>query len=195
MSSKMQFQVFYGEYNVMYGPNGVDLSAFKRTSSGIDKPLERSFGSICKWLQRGFHVDPLTHVITVQSLVNWEVDSELWELMMIHSTDDWQKYMQAALERGWPLAILVQFREKTQNEIQYCADQGTPRRMTCRLVLPWLTTWKKQVRSTRTREQQVLRRPGFYSLHNSHVPLTVETINLNCLCSLPCWMRMPTSTV
>ena len=45
----------YGEYNVMYGPNGVDLSAFKRTSSGIDKPLERSFGSICKWLQRGFH--------------------------------------------------------------------------------------------------------------------------------------------
>ena len=124
MSSKMQFQVFYGEYNVMYGPNGVDLSAFKRTSSGIDKPLERSFGSICKWLQRGFHVDPLTHVITVQSLVNWEVESELWELMMIHSTDDWQKYMQAALERGWPLAILVQIQEKTQNEIQHCADQG-----------------------------------------------------------------------
>ena len=77
MSSKMQFQVFYGEYNVMYGPNGVDLSAFKCTSSGIDK-----------WLQCGFHVDPLTHVITVQSLVNWEVESELWELMMIHSTDD-----------------------------------------------------------------------------------------------------------
>ena len=126
MSSKMQFQVFYGEYNVMYGPNGVDISAFKRTSSGIDKPLERSFGSICKWLQRGFHVDPLTHVITVQSLFNWEVESELWELMMIHSTDDCQKYMQAALERGWPLAILVQIREKTQNEIQHCADQGTP---------------------------------------------------------------------
>ena len=39
--------------------------------------------------------------------------------------DDWQKYMQAALERGWPLAILVQIREKTQNEIQHCADQGT----------------------------------------------------------------------
>ena len=48
------------------------------------------------------------------------------ELMMIHSTDDWQKYIQAALERGWPLAILVQIREKTENEIQHCADQGTP---------------------------------------------------------------------
>ena len=74
-------------------------------------------GSVC---------DPLTHVITVQSLVNWEVESELWELMMIHGTDDWQKYMQATLERGWPLAILVQTREKTQNEIQHGADQATP---------------------------------------------------------------------
>ena len=34
--------------------------------------------------------------------------------------------MQAALERGWPLAILVQIQEKTQNEIQHCANQGTP---------------------------------------------------------------------
>ena len=71
-------------------------------------------------------VDPLAHVTTVQSLVNWEVESDLWELMMIHNTDDWQKYMQTALERGWPLAILVQIQEKTQNEIQHCADQGTP---------------------------------------------------------------------
>ena len=46
--------------------------------------------------------------------------------MMIHSTDDWQNYMQTALERGWPLAILVQIREKTQNEIQHGADQATP---------------------------------------------------------------------
>ena len=60
------------------------------------------------------------------ALVNWEVESDLWELMMIHSTDDWQKYMQAAPERGWPLAILVQIREKPQNEIQHCAVQGTP---------------------------------------------------------------------
>ena len=36
--------------------------------------------------------------------------------------------MQAALERGWPLAILVQIWEKTQNEIQHGADQATPER-------------------------------------------------------------------
>ena len=88
MSSKMQFQVFFCDYNVLYGPNGVDISAFLCTSSAIDKPLEMSFDYICKWLQRGFCVDPETHVMTVQSLVNWEVKSDLWELMIIHSTDD-----------------------------------------------------------------------------------------------------------
>ena len=119
-------QVFYGDYNILYGPNGVDLSVFKCTSSAIDKPLERSFSSIYKWLQRGFRVDPETYVMTAHALVNWEVEGDLWELMMIHSTDDWQKYMQAALERGWPLAILVQTREKIRNEIQHGADQATP---------------------------------------------------------------------
>ena len=34
--------------------------------------------------------------------------------------------MEAALECGWPLAILVQIPDKTQNEIKHCADQGTP---------------------------------------------------------------------
>ena len=34
-----------------------------------------------------------------------------------------------------------------------------------------------------------------FNCYNSHVALSVETINLNCLCNLPCWLRMPTSTV
>ena len=88
MSSKMQFQVFFGDHIILYGTNRVDLSAFKCTSSAIDKSLEMSFGSIYKWLQRGFRVDPLTHVMTVHFLVNWEVEVDLWKLMMIHSTDD-----------------------------------------------------------------------------------------------------------
>ena len=63
-------------------------------------------------------------MMTVQSLINCEVESDLWELMMIHSTNDWQKYMQAALERGWPLAILVQTREKPQPQTQDGEDQA-----------------------------------------------------------------------
>ena len=50
ISSNLQFQVFFGEDSVGYGPNRIDLLAFKCTQSRIDKPRDRSFGSIYKWL-------------------------------------------------------------------------------------------------------------------------------------------------
>src|SRR6266540_7422904 len=111
MSSKLQFQVFFGEGSVGYGPNGIDLSAFKCTQSGIDKLRDMSFG---KWLERGFHINPETHVLTVQTLVTWANKGVLWELMPIRKTVDWKMYIEAAFERGWPLAMLVQSHEKPQ---------------------------------------------------------------------------------
>src|SRR6266540_603631 len=114
MSSKLQFQVFFGEGSVGYGPNGIDLSAFKCTQRGIDKPRDRSFGSIYKWLERGFHINPETHVLTIQTLVTWANEGVLWELMPICNTADWKLYMKVAFERGWPLAMLVQSHEKPQ---------------------------------------------------------------------------------
>ena len=83
MSSKMQFQVFFGDYNILYGPNGVDLPAFKCTCRAIDKPLEMSFNSICKWLQRGFRVDPLTHVTLLQS----KCMGLLWTTLIMSKND------------------------------------------------------------------------------------------------------------
>src|SRR6266540_2659956 len=114
MSSKLQFQVFFGEVNVGYGPNGIDVLAFKCTQSGINKPRDRSFGSIYKWLERGFRINPETHVLTVQTLVTWANKCVLWKLMPICNTADWKMYMEAAFERGWPLAMLVQSHEKPQ---------------------------------------------------------------------------------
>ena len=88
MSSKLQFQVFYGEGSVRYGPNGIDLSGFKSTQSGIDKPGDRSFVSIYKWLERGFRINLETHVLTAQTLVTWENECVVWELMPIRNTAD-----------------------------------------------------------------------------------------------------------
>src|SRR6266498_1877476 len=104
----------FGEGSVGYGPNGIDLSAFKYTQSGIDKPRDRSFGSIYKWLERGFRINPKTHVLTVQTVVTWANEGILWELMLIRNTADWKMYMEAAFERGWPLTMLVQTHEKPQ---------------------------------------------------------------------------------
>src|SRR5438128_7199763 len=114
MSSKLQFKVFFGEGSVGYGPNGIDLSGFKCTQSGIDTPGDRSFISIYKWLERGFRINPETHVLTVQTVVIWENEGVLWELMPIRNTADWKMFMEAAFERGWTHAMLVQTHEKPQ---------------------------------------------------------------------------------
>ena len=45
ISSKLRFQVHYGDGYISYDAYGVDLSAFERRECGIDKPLEMSFGS------------------------------------------------------------------------------------------------------------------------------------------------------
>ena len=57
MSSKLRFQVHYGDYYISHDAYGVDLSAFERRECGIDKPLEMSFGSIRKWLHEIFNVN------------------------------------------------------------------------------------------------------------------------------------------
>src|SRR5438128_6149182 len=82
--------------------------------SRIDKSLYSIFCSIFKWLERVLHINPETHVLTVQTLVTWANEGVLWELMPIRNTADWKMYMEAAFERGWPLAMLVQSHQKPQ---------------------------------------------------------------------------------
>jgi len=88
MSSKLRFQVHYGDYYISHDAYGVDLSAFERRECGIDKPLERSFGSIRKWLHEIFNVNPKTHFLTVQTVTNWRTEGDFWELMLIANTEE-----------------------------------------------------------------------------------------------------------
>ena len=48
MSSKVQFEIFCGEGSVTYGPTGVNLCGFKSIKSKIDRPRDRTFGSVYK---------------------------------------------------------------------------------------------------------------------------------------------------
>ena len=96
MSSKLRFQVYYGDGYISYDAYGVDLSAFERRECGIDKPLERSFGSIRKWLHEIFNVNPKTHFLTVQTVTNWGTEGDFWELMLIANTEEWRTYMRSS---------------------------------------------------------------------------------------------------
>jgi len=88
MTSKLRFQVYYDDYYISHDAYGVDLSAFERRECRIDKPLERSFGSIRKWLHEIFNVNPKTHFLTVQTVTNWGTKGDFWELMLIGNTEE-----------------------------------------------------------------------------------------------------------
>ena len=100
MSSKLRFQVHYGDRYISHDAYGVDLSAFQRREYGIDKPLDRSFGSIHKWLHKIFNVNPMTYFLTVQTVTNLATEGDFWELMLITNSEEWRTYMQVALNRG-----------------------------------------------------------------------------------------------
>ena len=42
-----------------------------------------------------------------------ETNGDFWELTPISSTEEWQHYMHAALESGWPLTMVIQIHQKT----------------------------------------------------------------------------------
>ena len=86
MSSKLHFQVHYGDYYISHDAYGVDLSAFEPRECGIDKPLERSFGSIRKWLHEIFNVNPKTYLLPFR--LNWATEEDFWELMLITNSEE-----------------------------------------------------------------------------------------------------------
>ena len=45
-------------------------------------------------------------------MTNWRTEGDFWELMLIANTEECWTYMQAALNRGWPLAMLIQIHQK-----------------------------------------------------------------------------------
>ena len=57
-------------------------------------------------------MNPKTYLLTIQTVTNWAIDGDFWELMLITNTEEWQTYMQTALDHGWPLAILIQINQK-----------------------------------------------------------------------------------
>ena len=76
MSSKLRFQIHYGDGYISHDVYRVDLSAFERRECGIDKPLDRSFGSIRKCLHAIFNVNRKTHFLTVQTVTNWATEGD-----------------------------------------------------------------------------------------------------------------------
>jgi hypothetical protein len=96
-SEKGTFSIYYGEENMIYGPNGVDLSEFNCAIREIIRPHERIFESLCNWLTSGLRINQETHSVSVQYVINRTTHTLIWELMPLASNDDWsEKYTRSS---------------------------------------------------------------------------------------------------
>ena len=57
-------------------------------------------------------MNPKTHLLTVHTVTSWKTNGDFCELTLISSTEEWKYYMQAALQRGWPLTMVIQIHQK-----------------------------------------------------------------------------------
>jgi hypothetical protein len=62
---KGTFSIYYGEGNVIYRLNGVDLSEFNYAARGITRPHEGIFESLCNWLMSGLRINQKIHTVSV----------------------------------------------------------------------------------------------------------------------------------
>jgi len=112
MSEKINFQIYYGEGEIRYCPEGVDLSGFRSVNKGISRANERSFGAICNWLMKCFKLDPEQFGLTVSAVTsrsNWPI---YWEIVAIGGSTMWRRFVEVSTQRGLPLVIFVQAYEK-----------------------------------------------------------------------------------
>ena len=115
MADKLYFQIFYGQGEICYGPEGVDLSGFKSVTKGIARASERTFGGVYNWLLRFFNLDSEQYELTVMAVVSRASVGVYWELLPLEGTTNWRRYVEIAMQRGLPLVLLVQ---------AYCKERG-----------------------------------------------------------------------
>ena len=48
MADKLIFQIYYGESEIRYSPNSVDLSGFRHVMKGLSKGNKRTIVGVCK---------------------------------------------------------------------------------------------------------------------------------------------------
>ena len=117
MGDKLIFQIYYGEGEIMYGPNGVDLSGFRHVMKGLSKANERNIVGVCKWLMRFFQLDPQQYELKLKGVLSRASHGYFGELVPIEATSTWRQYEDICCERGMPLVLLVAAYLKDQNEV------------------------------------------------------------------------------
>ena len=86
MADKLIFQIYYGEGEIRYGLNGVDLSGFCHVMKGLSKANERIIVGVCKWLMQFFQLDLQQHDLKLKTVLSCASQGYFGELVPIEAT-------------------------------------------------------------------------------------------------------------
>ena len=126
MSEKLEFQIYYGEGEIIQGVHGVDLSGFASVNRWVSRANERTISGVHDWLMRIFGLDRNQHNVKVMGIVSRVREGTFWELVPLNATSTWRKYVNKAVERGWPLVLLAQAYTKEVHEVHGVEEEGGP---------------------------------------------------------------------
>jgi S-adenosylmethionine/arginine decarboxylase-like enzyme len=95
MSETDTVKLSYGIGEIIYGPQGVDLSNFSSIEKNVKRVAERTWAGITNWLVKAFAVDLEDQCMSVMVLIN-RSEHVYWELMPLEGTPRWRSFIRNA---------------------------------------------------------------------------------------------------
>jgi hypothetical protein len=111
MSESVTIKIYYGIGEIIYGPQGVDLSNYSSVEKNVPRAGERTWEAITNWLVKVFSVDLEHQCMSVMALINRSTPV-YWELVALEGTPRWRGFIRNACRVGLPVILFVQVYQK-----------------------------------------------------------------------------------
>jgi hypothetical protein len=111
MSESVTVKIYYGIGEIIYGPQGVDLSNYSSVEKNVPRAGERTWEAITNWMVKAFSVDLEHQCMSVMALINRSTPVYC-ELVALEGTPRWRGFIRNACRVGLPVILFVQVYQK-----------------------------------------------------------------------------------
>jgi hypothetical protein len=111
MSKTVTIELYYGIGEIIYGPQGVDLSNYSSIEKNVSRAGERTWEAITNWLVKALSVDLEHQCMSVMALINRSAPL-YWELVALKGTPQWRSFIRNSCRVGLPVILFIQVYQK-----------------------------------------------------------------------------------
>jgi hypothetical protein len=114
MSESVTIKIYNGIGEIIYGPQGVDLSNYSSVEKNVSRAEERTWETITNWLVKVFSVDLEHQCMSAMALINRSTPV-YWELVALQGTPRWRGFIRNACLVDLPVILFVQVYQKGES--------------------------------------------------------------------------------